>query len=414
MRRKLLKQIKNEWRTNVWLALELLIVSVVLWYVVDFLYVYQSYSSLPKGFDISHTYRLSFNEITPKSPDYIPGRDENCISADMVELLSRLQHHPMVEAASISKASFPYNGSNSGTGFVCDTMSNQSHVFKRFVSPDFVKVFRYEGTRGESFDRLSQLLSEEKLIISDNILKRYGISGTSLIGKEVLTSTAVSDTSIHPVVGAAILTPRYHDYTAMGETVVSRLPESWFSWEDEVCVRIKPEEDHDVVERFMDQAESLLHVGNVILVNVIPFKEQRRMFMQLWENERRNMFVGLGFLVLNIFLGIFGTFWFRTQQRTGEIAIRKAMGGTRTAIFRRLISEGLLLLVVVTPIAFGIDCLLAYEEFSQYYHGYFVVERVAVCALISFGLIALMVIGGICFPAYLAQRINPAVALKDE
>ncbi len=34
MTKKLLVQIKNEWRNNLWLALELLVVSVVMWYVV--------------------------------------------------------------------------------------------------------------------------------------------------------------------------------------------------------------------------------------------------------------------------------------------------------------------------------------------------------------------------------------------
>lgn len=39
MFKKLFTQIKNEWRSNLWLALEMLIVSVVLWFVVDYFYV---------------------------------------------------------------------------------------------------------------------------------------------------------------------------------------------------------------------------------------------------------------------------------------------------------------------------------------------------------------------------------------
>lgn len=38
MTKKLLTQIKNEWLSNLWLVLELLVVSVVMWYVVDYLY----------------------------------------------------------------------------------------------------------------------------------------------------------------------------------------------------------------------------------------------------------------------------------------------------------------------------------------------------------------------------------------
>ena len=38
MQKKLFTQIRNEWRGNLWLALELLVVSVVLWYIIDMLY----------------------------------------------------------------------------------------------------------------------------------------------------------------------------------------------------------------------------------------------------------------------------------------------------------------------------------------------------------------------------------------
>ena len=33
MQKKLFTQIRNEWRGNLWLALELLVVSVVMWYI---------------------------------------------------------------------------------------------------------------------------------------------------------------------------------------------------------------------------------------------------------------------------------------------------------------------------------------------------------------------------------------------
>ena len=37
MNKKLFTQIRNEWRSNLWLALELLVVSVVMWYIIDLL-----------------------------------------------------------------------------------------------------------------------------------------------------------------------------------------------------------------------------------------------------------------------------------------------------------------------------------------------------------------------------------------
>lgn len=53
------------------------------------------------------------------------------------------------------------------------------------------------------------------------------------------------------------------------------------------------------------------------------------------------------FLMINIFLGVIGTFWFRTQQRRSEIGLRQALGASRRSIFTQLITEGIILLAVV-------------------------------------------------------------------
>ncbi len=57
MTKKLLTQIKNEWLSNLWLVLELLVVSVVMWYVVDYLYTRATYLE-PRGFNIEHCYLI--------------------------------------------------------------------------------------------------------------------------------------------------------------------------------------------------------------------------------------------------------------------------------------------------------------------------------------------------------------------
>ena len=48
------------------------------------------------------------------------------------------------------------------------------------------------------------------------------------------------------------------------------------------------------------------------------FADIRRNYQQSYMNQLRNYCIGMGFLLLNIFLGLLGTFWFRTQQRSGS------------------------------------------------------------------------------------------------
>lgn len=414
MSRKLLKQIRNEWTANVWLALELLVVSVVLWFIMDQFYVNYRIATTPLGYDVEHCYKLSFNDVTDKNPSYIPNRTSEEELADIKEILNRMQHHPIVEAASISNNSHPYNGSNSGAQVWHDTIMSSGYCIRRWVTPDFVRVFRYQGTRGETPEQLAQMLRERKFLVSDRLFRHHGVSATDLVGEKF----CVEDSTVVFELGAALVGPRYYEYNTFDDTEILNMEnESWNWGINEFCIRVKPEMDKDVVETLMGEAESLFHVGNKLLVNVTSFDDIRRAFNQSQKNSVMYMKVGLGFLLLNVFLGLFGTFWFRTQQRVSEIAIRKSMGASRWDISRRLISEGLLLLLIVTPFAFIIDCILTYFEFNAYYEDNSfpgIIGRVALCAAVSATLIAVMIVAGIWFPATKAEKINPAIALKDE
>ena len=114
MNRNLLKQIWNERRSNAFLWMELFVVFVILWYIVDVVYVTLSIYNLPMGFDIENTYVLRFERMTSKAAAYQPGRTMKEDVADLHEIVNRLAHRPDVEAVSLSQNCIPYNdGANS-------------------------------------------------------------------------------------------------------------------------------------------------------------------------------------------------------------------------------------------------------------------------------------------------------------
>ena len=84
MMKKLFTQLRNEWRGNFFLALELLVVFVVLWYIVDWCCVTARVYFAPMGFDTRHCYCLMVNRLTPNSALYTPGRT---VGDDMDDLL---------------------------------------------------------------------------------------------------------------------------------------------------------------------------------------------------------------------------------------------------------------------------------------------------------------------------------------
>lgn len=412
MTKKLLTQIKNEWLSNLWLALELLVVSVVMWYVVDYLYTRAATYLEPRGFNIEHCYLIELGELTPKSPDYTPDKSRDDTHADIAELVERLRRRPEVEAVSLSQNSYPYNGSNSSGEVRYDTLQSPGWTIRRMVTPDFVRVFRYQGTRGETPEQLAEMLERGEFLASDNLYRKYDRKLTEFVGKRF---QLFGDTTKTYQLGASLQNVRYHDYDQAHSSFCFLAKQSFYYVGLELCVRVREGQDNNFITKLKEDSESQFRIGNLFISEIRSFHDIRRNFQQAWTNNIRNYVMGMGFLLLNIFLGLLGTFWFRTQQRRSEIALHKAHGATDGAIFRRLLSEGLLLLAVVTPIALVIDWNLAHMELNSWRNGTTLEwDRLLLCAGISFVLMALMIAIGIGIPARKAMKVQPAEALHDE
>ena len=412
MTKKLLIQIKNEWLSNLWLALELLVVSVVMWYVVDYLYTRAATYLEPRGFNIEHCYLIELGELTPKSPDYTPDKSGDDTHADIAELVERLRRRPEVEAVSLSQNSYPYNGSNSTAEVRYDTLQSPGWTIRRMVTPDFVRVFRYQGTRGETPEQLAEMLERGEFLASDNLYRKYDRKLTEFVGKRF---QLFGDTTKTYQLGAALQDVRYHDYDQARYSYCFLAKQSFYYVGLELCVRVREGQDDNFITKLKKDSESQFRVGNLFISEIRSFHDIRRNFQQAWTNDIRNYVMGMGFLLLNIFLGLLGTFWFRTQQRRSEIALHKAHGATDRAIFSRLLSEGLLLLAVVTPIALVVDWNLAHMELNSWRNDTTLEwDRLLFCAGISFVLMALMIAIGIGIPARKAMKVQPAEALHNE
>lgn len=136
MNKNLLKQIWNERRSNAFLWMELFVVFVILWYIVDVVYVTLSIYNLPMGFDIENTYVLRFERMTSKAAAYQPGRTMKEDVADLHEIVNRLAHRPDVEAVSLSQNCIPYNDGANSFSFYLDTVPVRS--LKRWITPEYL------------------------------------------------------------------------------------------------------------------------------------------------------------------------------------------------------------------------------------------------------------------------------------
>lgn len=112
------------------------------------------------------------------------------------------------------------------------------------------------------------------------------------------------------------------------------------------------------------------------------------------KSELQNQIAVMGFLLFNIFLGIIGTFWFRTEQRKGEMGLRIALGSTRFSLKGIMIAEGVLLLTLIAVPALLICFNLHVSELTKGFYMDYTIARFAAGFLITYLVMAVMIILG--------------------
>lgn len=427
MSRKLFRQTANEWRTNFWLALELLLVSVIVWYIADYIYAFAATRMEPTGFDAEHVYQLSFRTVSPESARFIDygeeAREQN--AANLRNLVKALSQRPGVEAVSLSNGAEAYSQNYMGCGLWNDYDTLQIGVMQRLCTPEHLRVMKYQpADPSVSIQNLEEALARNEIIITSfdsKILERSmgqvtieGTTSDQIIGRNFHINR--DSATNYRIAGA--LVPVKRTSIEMGA------PISMFIGIDEntdqilgaevINVRVSPEADRDFIKNFNADRERLYTFGNTYISDIKSYDDIRKAADHHDTVEMRKYAACMVFMLVSVFLGLLGTFWFRTQQRIGEIAIRKVSGATNSSVFRRLISEGMILLIIVTPLAVFFDWILTKYEFNQYYYGFFSAGRFIFTVVATFLLMTLMIVGGIWFPASRAMKVDPARALADE
>lgn len=410
MSRKLLKQIRNEWRSNVWLLVELIIVSVVLFVLVDRLATTARLTSEDIGVDITDTYVMTLSFRPEESPDYLADRVNK---TDLAATVERLRTHPDIEAVDFgSTAVYNYDFSGNNASVMLDTLtSTEGRMNTFFVMPDYVKVFKPRGYRGESPEQLADVLRRGDYIVTSNFVDNLAgcTDPNELYNKEIYFG---SD-SVPAHIGAVVAPIKRSDTEpAWHSTLIKPINKYW---NPTLYLRTPAGRGQAVIESLRSQEQSYF-VGNVYLSDIKSFDTIRSDVHRSDRVGMRNMYICVGFLLATVFLGLLGTFWFRTQQRVREIGIRMVAGATGRSVFRRLMGEGLLILLLATPVAMALDAVLVYEELALnkviYPAGAWLFSAGLAAGIAV--LIAAMIVAGIWFPARRAMSVDAASVLRNE
>lgn len=418
MFKHILTIIKNERKQNIGLWIELLIVALFLWYIVDNVYVTLNNYYKPLGFDTEHTYIMHLGLLNESSYEYVKDISKETAVGYLHTAVERIQRNPMIEAASISFHSSPHLGSNTSRTIHRDTLSTKYSVLNRTVTPDFFRVFKYQSVNG-STDELVQALERNELVISPEVAKELFPHDELSVGKRV--SFEKSDSAQLYRVGAVSGVVRYDNFSNWNSYYAHRMDNDFLEtfigeWVGglEFCVRVTPEEDHDFIRRFREDMSRQLRLGNYYLGEIQSIPINKKAFQKDDINDLKMRMFIVFFLLVNIFLGITGIFWFRTQHRRSEIGLRVSLGDTPKQVLKKFHIEGLLLLTTAIIPTMIVIYILGREGIFETYLMDFTVGRYFIGFAITYILLAFMIILGILIPAQKAVKVPPAEALRDE
>ncbi len=189
----------------------------------------------------------------------------------------------------------------------------------------------------------------------------------------------------------------------------------------QIYIRVSPGVDNDFAERFTREMRDQLMLGPYFLASVFSSTKNARE-MNWPTGDLNGIYAITTFLILNIFLGIIGTFWYRTQTRRSEVGLRLALGATRQGVKQMIFGETLLILFIASVVGVNICLNINQTELlelldipiSNRMEAGIGMEQEFINYVLTFGLLATISLIAVWYPARQAAKIPPAEALRDE
>ncbi len=434
------KNLWNRRRGNLWLFVELILVTVLSWIIIDPVAVSVADTSLPLGYDIDRLVSVSFESLPEDAPGYnsiYDSVDENRRAVESV--MSKLRADAAVESACNMRGYSPI-GENSISLENCITGNPATDTVAKCVNsivyPLNEHYFETYGIRTLPGSPSSEELSRKNIdfrkeaIITESLGEQFW-PGENALGKRFIKNIdeETGDTAWLTVV-AVVGGVRWQ---SMIRTDCAKFV-TWNNMDKPldmftVVVRLREGIDKDeYVSRLIASAPVDFRIGNFYLNVAGPYDELT------FKTEDRNgiharrllNYVLAVFFLINLVLGTVGCFWLQTRKRVKEIGVRRSFGARRGRIVGMLVAEG----VVLATMAFIIGDLIylqwalkhgldngavnngAYYTIQNWVSNF--TEHFIIVSAVVYAVITVSVIIGTLIPAITASRVNVTDALRDE
>ena len=424
--------IKNNLRANLLLMAGMFVIATSLWYAVDYVYAVVVNQQKSLGFDWEHVYYVQAAVLPNESVECdTASRSDDEVTAEYLEFYNRLQHHPAVESACYTLMHFHYIWKNGSGTMSYDTL--KTSAMYREVTPSYFTVFRVRGADECSPEELSRRASHTNdFVVTENTacrllnpdINNMTVKGVELAGRFIHSGVSMREDEPDSVRVAAVCeNQKYNEYSNWSKAVyrIVQLGQGDFKISygsipyHDIFIRVKADADRPgFVESFRKEMKKQLRVGNLYLADMRPMSYYRNEHLADYRSDLYTYLAIAGFFLANAFLAILGTFWFRTQQRREELAVRLVAGATPHNLQTLLMGEGFLLITIAYIPALVVAYNLGISDLVETLPVEWSFTRFLIGGLVTFLLLWAIAAISIWFPARQAMSIQPAEALHGE
>ena len=428
--------LKNLWsrrRNNGWLMAELILVAILSWIIFDPVIVVTYDRQRPLGYDADRLCMVSVALLQSQAPDYdAQANDSASLMQAYMSIIERTRQHTDVKYATpITSFAYPCSMGSSSSSLTAEGDSTDFSIINIYFWPHTNFFETYGFKQGEGSMTESQLSDytyrESDIILTEDAMKEMFHSKT--YSRQCCWSAFGQDTTYMSVVGTVKPFKYANDLRPAPVAFIPvNNPNILSSLENlNIVIRIK---DGVSMERFLHDFKpwmlSNMRASNLYARDLQSYDDliADSEFYSSTSLYRRNLSVAMFFLI-NLCLGVIGTFWLQTRTRREEIGVMLSYGATPHNIRRLLLGEG----VALTTIATLIGCII-YMQYglSEGLHQESIyiraitqpcwvenfVQHFLIVSFIIYIILLLVVLTGIYIPAHRISNIAPTEALRNE
>ena len=371
--RKILNNIWSQRTNNVWLFLELIVVCFVAWTQLDPIIVRLYYRSLPSGIDgermvvanilSTQPYEMADDSMTQEERDnqYWKGEAQYVVEANIIK--RQLLAIDGVEQASIADpvlgilARTDLFGSSSFSNKLKFAWQNDTVLVNDICYSMDEHFFETYGIQPIAGCKTSKELSDidQGWIVSQSLAEHYFGSPEAAINKELHAAFFADGDWHQPIVAVVndvhVSEKDYNTWAVYSNNGTIRKGGS----QNLVVLRLKPgvnpcrfAEEQNL--KPWNYASDHYAVASFTAYDDIGSSQNQFAVPSLSYDFNLQIATAVFFLI-NLCLGVIGTFWMQTKRRTEESGIMRAFGATKRRIMSMFLAEGWVLATVSMFIA---------------------------------------------------------------